>query len=107
MTRYSHIGLPTTEERDWAGYYEPGRIHYTDFGHSEFGIEWLRFEPDSPMPDLMKTQPHIACLVDDIDAALEGREILVETFSPAEGVKVAFIVSDGAPVEFMEIAEPA
>ena len=33
-----------------------------------------------------------------LKAALEGREILVEPFSPGEGLIVAFIVHDGAPV---------
>ena len=103
--KYSHIGIPTTEDRNWDGFYEPGKIHYTDFSNDEFGVEWLKFDADSPMPELMRTVPHVAFLVDDIDAALAGREILVEIFSPGEGVRVAFIVHDGSPVEFMEVAE--
>ena len=102
---FSHIGIPTTEEKNWDGYYKPGKIHYTDFNNDEYGIEWVKFDADSPMPEMMRTIPHVAYLVDNIEEALSGREILVETFSPGEGVRVAFIAHNGSPVEFMEISE--
>ncbi|WP_298488199.1 hypothetical protein [uncultured Maribacter sp.] len=101
---FSHIGIPTTEEKDWDGFYEPGKIHYTEFDKDEYKVEWVKFDEDSPMPEMMKTLPHVAYLVNDIEEALVGRQILVETFSPGEGVKVAFIVHKGSPVEFMEIS---
>ncbi|MCF7848150.1 MAG: hypothetical protein K9M45_04810 [Kiritimatiellales bacterium] len=103
--KFSHIGIPTTGEKNWDGFYEPGKIHYTDFSNDEFGIEWVKFDADSPMPELMQTVAHVAYQVDNIEAALEGKEILVETFSPGEGVRVAFITHNGSPVEFMEVAE--
>ena len=57
------------------------------------------------MPEMMQTVAHVAYLVENMEDALEGREILVETFSPGEGVRVAFIVHNGSPVEFMEVTE--
>ena len=102
---FSHIGIPTTEEKNWDGFYEPGKIHFTDFSKDEYGVEWVKFEADSPMPEMMRTIPHVAYLVDNMEEALEGKEILVPTFSPAEGVRVAFIVHNGSPVEFMEVKE--
>lgn len=105
MTNYkfSHIGIPTTEDKEWDGFYEPGKINFTDFNKSEYGIEWVKFNNDSPMPELMRTVPHVAFLVDNLEEALAGKELLVETFSPGDGVRVAFIVYNGAPIEFMEI----
>ncbi len=100
---FSHIGIPTTEEKNWDGFYEPGKIHFTDFAKDEFGVEWVKFDADSPMPEMMRTVPHVAYLVDNMEAALEGREMLVDTFSPGAGVRVAFIVHNGSPVEFMEL----
>ncbi|AWG23266.1 hypothetical protein FFWV33_17900 [Flavobacterium faecale] len=102
---FSHIGIPTTEEKNWDGFYEPGKIHFTDFSKDEYGVEWVKFDADSPMPEMMRTIPHVAYLVDNMEEALEGKEILVETFSPGEGVRVAFIVHNGSPVEFMEVKE--
>lgn len=102
---FSHIGIPTKEEKDWDGYYEPGKIHYTDFKTDEFRVEWVKFDADSPMPKMMRTMPHIAYIVNNIEEALLGKDILVETFSPGKGVRVAFISHNGSPVEFMEISE--
>ena len=57
-----------------------------------------------PAPELVRTVPHVAFEVDDLAAALVGHEILIEPNSPSEGVWVAFVVCDGAPVEFLETA---
>ena len=102
---FNHIASPTNEERNWDGFYEPGRIHYTEFDKDQYQIEWVKFDNNSPMPEMMRTLPHVAYLVDEMEQALKGCEILEETFSPAEGVRVAFIVHKGSPVEFMEISK--
>ena len=47
--------------------------------------------------------PHVAFEVDDLEAALDGREVLIEPNSPSPGVLVAFVVDNGAPVELMQI----
>jgi hypothetical protein len=62
----------------------------------------MRFEPDSPLPELVKIVPHIAFEVDDLESAIAGREILIAPNSPSPGVRVAFIVDNGAPVEFLQ-----
>lgn len=76
-------------------------------GHesSEFGVEWMRFEADAPVPDLVRRVPHVAFEVSDLDAELEGRELLIPPSSPSEGVRVAFIVENGAPIELMEFTD--
>jgi hypothetical protein len=62
----------------------------------------MRYESGSSLPDLVKTLPHIAFEVDDLEQALTGEEVLIEPNSPSEGVRVAFIVCDGAPVELLQ-----
>lgn len=54
------------------------------------------------MPEILKTTAHVAFMVDDLQKAMEGKQILLEPFSPLEGLNVAFILEDGAPVEFMQ-----
>lgn len=105
--RYHHIGIPTTERR-------AGETHLPDLGMfvsgyrtSEFGIEWMRFEEESPIPALVRTVPHVAFVVEELEVALEGREVLIEPNAPSEGLRVAFVVEDGAPVEFLEFDGPA
>ena len=40
--------------------------------------------------------------MDDLEAELAGKEILIAPNRPSEGVTVAFIIADGAPVEFLQ-----
>jgi hypothetical protein len=63
----------------------------------------MRFEPDCTLPQLVKNVPHVAFEVENLDRALEGKEILIAPNSPSEGVMVAFIVDNGAPIEFIHI----
>ncbi len=81
-------------------------MHVVGFDTNPFGIEWLRFEPVAPIPELVQTVPHVAFTVDDLPAALDGHEILIEPNSPSDGVTVAFIVDNGAPVEFLQYDAP-
>jgi len=71
------------------------------FSTSPFGIEWMRYSDDSPLHPAIKTMPHVAFEVDDLDAALEGQEIIYSPGSPSEGVRAAMILVDGAPVELI------
>lgn len=41
-----------------------------------------------------------------LEAELAGQEILIEPNCPSEGVTVAFIVHDGAPVELLQLDSP-
>ena len=102
MKEFSHIGIPTTVAREGEIHLEGGGVYITDFQSHPNKIEWLRFEENSPLPEVLKTVAHVAFEVDDLDVALAGNEILIEPFEPVEGLKVAFILDDGAPVEFMQ-----
>ena len=104
MRELHHIGIPTTKEQAEESYVEGGKVHVTDAEKSPNRIEWLRFEDGSPMPDLLKTMAHIAYKVDDIKAEMAGKEVIVEPFEPMEGLTVAFIVEEGAPIELMHVA---
>ncbi len=100
--RYHHMGIPTTVPHPGERYIPHLKITVSGFETSPFGIEWMRFDPDSPISELIRTVPHIAFEVDDLEKAIEGRELLGEISSPSPGVRVAMIVDDGAPVEFLE-----
>lgn len=100
--RYHHLGIPTSVPRPGEVYLEQFKLHVSGFDTSPYGIEWMRFEPDSPISDLIKTVPHIAFEVNDLDAALVGRDILTEPNSPSVGARVAMIIHNGAPVELIE-----
>jgi hypothetical protein len=100
--RYHHLGIPHATPRPGERSLEHLGVHVRGFETSEFGIEWMRFEPHCDVPDVVRTVPHLAFVVDDLDAALEGRHVLIAPNSPSPGVRVAFILDDGAPIELME-----
>lgn len=103
MFRYHHLGIPTSEPRPGERYLPEFGLYVSGYETSPFGIEWMRFEEGSPVPELVKQLPHVAFEVDDLAEALDGREVLIPPNSPSPGVLVAFIVDDGAPVELMQI----
>ncbi len=77
-------------------------MYVSGFETSPYGIEWLRFEKDCPVSKLVRTVPHIAFEVDNLDEAIAGKELLGEVSSPSDGVRVAMFVHDGAPIELIE-----
>ena len=80
----------------------PGlKVYVSGFESSPYGIQWMRFDADAPYPEMVKTVPHVAFEVDDLAEALKGKEILTAPNSPSEGVMVAMIVDNGAPVELL------
>jgi hypothetical protein len=105
MRTLHHIGIPTEKPQENETHLAEAGLFITDAAASPNRIEWLRFEPQSPMPELLKTMPHIAYEVDDLQAELAGAEVLLEPFSPLEGITVAFIIEEGAPIELMQMSQ--
>ena len=102
MRKYHHLGIPTDTPREGETYLEKFRMFVSGYETSPYGVEWMRFEPDCSLPELVKTVPHIAFEVDDLAAEIAAQEILIEPNSPSEGITVAFIVHNGAPIEFLQ-----
>lgn len=105
--RYHHTGVPTSEQRAGERYLPRYKLYVSGFSESPYGIEFMRFEPDSPVHELIRTVPHVAFEVDDIDAALAGKTVLTPPNDPSDGVRVAMIVHNGAPVELIQFARRA
>lgn len=103
--RYHHIGIPTTSPRPGERYIEHLKVHVEGFDESPYGIEWMRFEPGCPISELVRTVPHVAFEVEDLNAAIAGQTLIGEVSSPSDGVRVAMIVDNGAPVELLEFSK--
>ena len=103
MLKYHHIGIPTEILRTNEIYFKEYKMYISGYEESPYGVEWMRFEPDSPLPELVKTVPHVAFEVDNLDAAIQGKEVLIPPNSPSKGILVAFIVDNGTPIEFIEV----
>ena len=104
--RYHHVGIPTRRPLPAEDYIAGLKTCASGYEDSPYGIEWMNFDPGSPLPELVKSVPHVAFVVEDLEAEIVGKEVLIAPNSPAEGVTVAFIVSNGAPVEFLQFDRP-
>jgi hypothetical protein len=100
--KYHHLGIPTSIPKTGEVFLPGYGVHCSGYETSPYGIEWMRFEPGCPLPDLVKNVPHIAFEVDDLEAAIRDKDVLIPPNSPSPGVTVAFIVDNGAPVEFLQ-----
>lgn len=100
---YHHLGIPNDEIRENETYLEKSKVFISGYEDSEYGIEWLRFEEDSELPEVVRKLPHIAFEVEDVYEAIKGKEVIIEPNSPSEGVLCAFIIDNGAPIEFIKI----
>ncbi|MBB4034209.1 hypothetical protein GGR21_000094 [Dysgonomonas hofstadii] len=102
--KYHHMGIPTAEEREGEKYISHLKFYVSGFSTSPFGVEWMRFDDDSPIHPLVKSVPHIAFEVEDLDYELSRHEFKIITAlnPPSEGVRVAMIEHNGAPIELIE-----
>ncbi|MBE3069456.1 MAG: hypothetical protein IMZ66_04380 [Planctomycetes bacterium] len=102
MAQFHHVGVPSGTQRPGETYIAGGKVFITDPEASPYKFEYLRFEPGSPMPEATQKQPHVAYMVENLDAALKGETVIVDPFDAMPTLRVAFIVKDGVPVELMQ-----
>jgi len=101
--KYHHLGIPANKPMEGEVYLKYYKVYHCGFEKSEYGIEWMRYEKDCPLPEIVKTIPHVAFEVEDIHEAIKGKKVIIEPNSPSEGNIVAFIEENGAPIEFIQI----
>jgi hypothetical protein len=102
--RYHHIGIPTDDPIKDEIYLPQFKVGVGGFDKSPYGIEWMRYDPDSPVDELIKKVPYIAFEVEDLDSELKRHDfkIITQPNSPGEGIRVAMIEHNGAPIELIE-----
>lgn len=102
--KYHHLGIPTEKRMHGERYLPQFKFYVSGFETSPFGIEWMRFEKDSPVSEMVKMIPHLAFEVEDLDYELSerGLKIISEPSSPSDGIRVAMVEHNGAPIELLE-----
>ena len=104
--RFHHVGIPKDKKLPDADYNEEIKLHGSGYFDNPYGIEWHNFDEDNELPEIIKTTPHVAFVVDNIDEALKGKNVVLEPNTPAEGVTVAFILDGDALIELLEFTRP-
>ena len=106
--KFDHIGVVTEVRQPSESWVEATRVWVTSPRAHPFNVEFLRFEPDSPVTGPLRHDPHVAYRVEDVERAIEGQTVLLEPFDVGDGfVKVAFVDAGGVTVEFMQYTDPA
>lgn len=103
QVRFHHIGIPTVDRFEGEIDLPDLQMTVSDHTRNPFGIQWQRYWKGAPYPELVKSVPHVAFEVDDLEEALKGQRVIIAPNSPSPGVLVAFIEVEGAPVELLQI----
>lgn len=105
--RFDHIGIPTETKKPGEVFVEATRVWVTSPRAHPGNVEWLRYEPDSPLSGPIRELPHVAYRTLDVQESMAGHEVLLEPFDVGDGfATVGFVLIEGAPVEFMQYADP-
>jgi catechol 2,3-dioxygenase-like lactoylglutathione lyase family enzyme len=102
--QFDHVGIPTNDEKPGAIFVAATRVWITDAHQHPFRVEWLRYEPDSPVKGPLREQPHIGYRVDDVRQITElsrGMRVLLEPFDAGFAVAGFFQTADGANIELV------
>lgn len=105
MREFDHVGIIIDERQANEMYVPATKVWVTNPAAHPYKIEYLRFEPDSPVTGPVRDLPHIAFRVSNLEEEMAGTEILLGPFHPTEALRVVFVLKDGAVFEFMENAE--
>lgn len=99
---FHHVGMPTTRPRTGEIFLPEIRLYITDASQHPHSIEWVRFGVGCTLPEVLSQRAHVAFAVEQLEPALVGQNVIVPPFEPLPGVRVAFILDDEGPVEFLE-----
>lgn len=103
---FHHVGIPTTEDLPAETYNTDLKMHASGYFDSPYAMEWMNFDEDNTLPEIIRKQPHIAYVVDDLQKAIKGRQVVLEPTSPHAGVTVAFILEGRDLIEFLQFDIP-
>jgi len=98
---FHHMGIPTTERRDGETYSAAAAM-FTSDNPGKFRIQWHRFDDGSALHPLIRTVPHPAFKVANLQDTIEGEDLLLGPYEPIDGLHVAIINDNRAPVELLQ-----
>ena len=82
IMKYNHVGIPTTANFDGEIPLPHLKVTVSDHQNNPFGIQWQRYWDGAPYPDLVKTVPHVAFEVDDLEDAIRDQKVIIDPNSP-------------------------
>lgn len=101
-----HLGMPTEKkiEGKTYKYIEKIKLYVTKPEDHEFKLQFVWADPDSPLPDIVKNEKHLAIQVDSIEEAIEKFDyVAYPKVEINENLKICFAVKDNVLFELTEI----
>lgn len=108
MREFDHIGIMTDEPQAGESWVPASRVWVTNPRLHPMRIEYLRpaerphIDPSNVGLWKLWNLPHVAYRVDNLEAAIEGEEVVLGPFEPADFGPIAFIHKDGAIIEYLQ-----
>ena len=96
---FNHVGIILKEKMEGMIYVEPLKVHITDCSQSPNKIEFLYFEPDSPLPARVTSQGHIAYEVKSTEEAIKDAKVIFGPFDMGNMI-LTFVEEEGIAIEF-------
>ena len=82
---FDHIGIVVDFHHEGETFVDITRVCVTNPRLSPYNVEYLCFEPDTDVEGPLRWDPHVAYRVPDVEAALEGHEVLAGPFEVGGG----------------------
>ena len=103
MLVFDHVGITATVKQPNENWVEQSRVWVTNPHDHPEHIEFLRYEPDSSVPEAIKANPHIAFRVSALEPHLKapGVEIIIPPFVVGDFLEVVFVRKYNTIFEYM------
>jgi len=100
-----HFGLPTAEKQPNDIHLESLDVYVTDVAANPNKVEWVRFGSACKLPPILSKTAHIAYKVASLEKAIKDKNVIHQPCEPMPGLRIAFILEDGVPVELLEFKQ--
>lgn len=99
---FHHMGIPTTEPQPGERHSAALGLYTADARCGTIRVQWHRFEERSPLHPLLRSLPHAAFKVADLERAVGDAPVILGPYEPLPGYRVAIIDDGGVPVELIQ-----
>ena len=102
--KFDHYGVPTSEDREGAGFHPVLRLHYSSSINPLFRIEYLKFDDDCIFSKEITEARHLAFTVDSIDETIAelNCRVLHPKIEVSPALTISYVMIEGIVVELME-----
>ncbi len=106
---FHHIGVPVpkstlTKEATYSSLFKM----YTEILKNNLGIKIQHhaFDEGSTLHEYIRSMPHVAFKVEDIEEVIQNETIIMPLYEPFKGYRCAMILLNGMPIEIIETSLP-